>query len=103
MPTKIKEINIQKIKNRKGVVAIVGCVIEAEDKFSLYLEKIAVVTNFDGEYRLSFPWSDFGGQKVNVFHPVNNKTKEILEESIIGRYKRLEESYHRGIGDKDDA
>ena len=94
--TEIREVNIRKIKDNKGLVAVASCVVVCGE-FQIYLEKIGIVSLSSGGYRLNFQWDTFGGQKVNLFYPINNYSLEILTKAIVGRYERLEEAYLKNL------
>jgi len=90
---KIEEINIRKIKEKQGLVAISSCVIRFKE-FAFFLDKIGIVNKGNGEYRLSFPKYSFGEQKLNYYHPINKETMALLQDKIIVRYLKLEESFN---------
>ena len=94
--TQVKEINIRKIKETNGIVAVANCVIASND-FAFYLDRIGIVAQADGKFRLSFPRYDFGKQRLNYYHPINKQTVSLLENAIIERFMRLEEAVNKDL------
>ena len=88
---KISEINIRKIKEKRGVVAVTSCVMRWQE-FAFFMDKIGIVARNDGTFSLSFPKYSFGEQKLNYYHPINKETTNLLHDAIINRYKRFEEA-----------
>ena len=82
---KITEINITPIKPNNGLVAFASCLLDN----GIYLGSIGILTRLDGGYRLTYPTKNVGNKQINIYHPVNQETGQILEEKIIKKYKEV--------------
>jgi len=82
---KISEIQITPIKPQNGLVAFACCLINN----SLYLGSIGILTRLNGGYRLTYPTKTNGGKQINIFHPINQETGRLLEETIVNKYKEV--------------
>ena len=83
---KITEIQIIPIKPRGGLVAFASVVIEN----SVYLGSIGVYTRLDGSgYRITYPTKKIGNKDINIYHPINKETSQIIEKAIIDEAERL--------------
>jgi len=81
----ISEIQITPIKPANGLVAFASCLIDN----CLYLGSIGILTRLDGGYRLTYPTKIVGNKQINLYHPITQEMGEILEESIISKYKEV--------------
>ena len=82
---KISEIQITPIKPNNGLVAFATCIIDN----SIYLGSIGILTRLDGGYRLTYPTKNINNKAINIYHPINQESGELLEEKIINKYKEV--------------
>jgi len=82
----ISEIQIMPVKPKDGLVAFASAVIEN----NLYLGFIGVYTRLSGEgYRITYPTKKIGEKSVNIYHPINKETSQVIEQAIIERAKKV--------------
>lgn len=82
---KITEIQITPVKPNEGLVAFASCVIEN----SLYLGSIGILTRLNGGYRLVYPTKNVANRAIDIYHPIDRKTGELLEEKIVAKYEEV--------------
>jgi len=83
---KITEIQIIPIKPKDGLVAFASIVIEN----SLYLGSLGVYTRLDGSgYRITYPTKKISNKDINVYHPIDKDTSEIIKKAIINEAERI--------------
>jgi stage V sporulation protein G len=83
---KITEVQIIPIKPRNGLVAFASVVADN----SLYLGSIGVHARLDGTgYRITYPTKKVGGKSINIYHPINKETSNVIEETIITKMKKI--------------
>lgn len=83
---KITETQIIPIKAKDGLVAFASVVLEN----SLYLGSIGVYTRIAGSgYRITYPTKKIGDKNINIYHPINKETSEIIEKAIISKTKKI--------------
>ena len=74
------------IKPKQGLVAFASIVIEN----SVYLGSIGVYTRLDGSgYRITYPTKKIGNKDINVYHPIDKGTSEMIEKAIINEAERI--------------
>ena len=83
----ISEVEILPVKPRDGLVAFGSCVVNQ----ALYLSCIAIHTRPDGSgYRLVYPDRVLpNGKQVQVFHPINRQTGDVLERTLTEKIRTL--------------
>ena len=84
----ISEIQIIPIKPRDGLVAFASCVIND----SFYIGNIAIYASPSSPegFRLVYPSKTLpNGKDINVFHPINKQSGEIISKAIIEKYKEI--------------
>ena len=79
---KISEVRIELIKPQDGLIAFASFVIED----SFYVSSVAIHRKLgvDG-YRLTYP----NKGKYTLFHPLNKKTSQEIEEAIFYKLKNV--------------
>ena len=83
---KITEMQIIPIKPKDGLVAFASIVIEN----SLYLGSLGVYTRLDGSgYRITYPTKKISNKDINVYHPIDKDTSEIIKKAIINEAERI--------------
>ncbi len=83
---KITEVQITPIKPNSGLIAFASVVFEE----SLYLGSIAVYSRLDGTgYRIVYPTKKVSNKNINIYHPINKKVSELIENKIIDKFKNL--------------
>ena len=84
----ISEVQVSPIKHKEGLIAFASCVINN----SIYISNIAIYTSPttpDG-YRLAYPTRTLGNSKrINIFHPINRETGEVIKKAILRKYEEL--------------
>ncbi|MCD6225463.1 septation protein SpoVG family protein [bacterium] len=80
----ISEIQIVPIKPKDGLVAFASFVLDN----NLYLGSIGIMTRPNGGYRLTYPTKKVGSKNINIFHPINKKFAQRIEQAVV---KRVEE------------
>lgn len=81
----ITEIEITPVKPQNGLVAFASCVIDGW----LYLGSIGVMTRLSGGYRLTYPTKNVGNKSLNLYHPIDKLSAEVIEESIVTSYENV--------------
>jgi len=81
----IKEVQIIPVKPTEGIVGFASFVFNN----SLYLGSIAIVTRPEGGFRLLYPTKKVGGSSLNVFHPVNRKVGDYIEQIVLEKYQEV--------------
>lgn len=79
MKHQLSEIQIVPIKPQNGLVAFASLLLDN----SLYLGSIGIVTRPEGGYRLVYPTKKIGSSNINIFHPINKRVAEHIEEAVI--------------------
>ena len=85
---KISEVGVVPVKPREGFVAFASCVINK----SLYLGSIAIFTSptKPDDFRLVYPSKKLpNGKLINIFHPINKKSGELISKAIIDKFNEL--------------
>jgi len=91
-PLRVSEVEIVPIKPKEGLVAFTSFVID--DRF--YVGDVAIYTRPSGGYRLVYPRKTLpNGRCINVLHPINRMTGEVLEQAVISRFEELTEQVMR--------
>jgi DNA-binding cell septation regulator SpoVG len=85
MNTIISEVTIIPLKPNKGLVALASCVLDGK----LYLGSIGIYTKLKGGYRLTYPNKKVGENAINIFHPINRETGDLIEKAIVAEYEKL--------------
>lgn len=80
---KISEIQIIPVKPQDGLVAFVSFVLND----SLYLSSIAIFTRPEGGYRLLYPTKKVGLKNLNIFHPINRESANLIEKEVITKFE----------------
>ena len=83
--TRISEIQIIPIKPQNGLVAFVSFVLDSK----LYLGSIAIITRPEGGYRLVYPTKKVGERNINIFHPIDKKFSQRVENIIVKKFNEL--------------
>ena len=82
----IQEVQIVPIKPSNGLVAMASVVIEN----SIYLGSIGIHTKLSGKgYRITYPTKRLNDKNFNVFHPINRRVANELEEVIVSEDKKV--------------
>ena len=83
----ISEVQIVPVRPKDGLVAFASCVINSQ----FYIGNIAIFTRPDGkDFRLVYPSKVLpNGKEINIVHPINKETGEIIKEAIVNKYLEL--------------
>ena len=83
---KITEVQIIPIKPKNGLVAIASVIADN----CLFLGSVGVYTRLNGSgYRITYPTKKVGNRDMNIYHPLNRKTSEAIEEAIISEAEKI--------------
>ena len=83
MKMHINNIRIFPIKESEWIVAFASAIIND----GIYIGSIAIHRKKDNSgYRLTYPTRKSKGKDLNVFHPINIATSEVIEKTIISEY-----------------
>jgi len=91
MKARISEIQITPIKAKDGLVAIASLVYN--DDF--YLGSIGLYTRPQGGYRLTYPTRKVSSGNFNLFHPINKRIAEEIQNSVISKFEEVMNLYDR--------
>jgi len=81
----VSEIQITPIKPVNGLVAFASAVFDE----CLYLGSIGIYTRPQGGYRLTYPTRKQADVSLNIFHPINDDTRKLIEDAIIEKYEEI--------------
>ena len=82
----ISEITFTPIKPIDGLIGFASLVIES----NIYLGSIGVYSKRDGTgYRIAYPTKKIGTRNINLYHPINKESGEIIEDAIISRVNEI--------------
>jgi DNA-binding cell septation regulator SpoVG len=82
----ISEVQITVIKPQNGLIAFASIVLNG----SIYLSSIGVHKKLDGSgYRLTYPSKKLGNQNINIFHPINKTSTNLIEKAIFNKLKEV--------------
>lgn len=84
---KITSLNIRKIKSEGRVKALVS--ITLDDEFVIH--DIRVVESIDKTFVAMPSRRKPNGEFKDIVHPINNETRNYMEELILDRYKEIGE------------
>jgi len=83
---KISEIQIVPVKPKDGLIGFASFVID--EKY--YVGSVAIFTRLGKSgYRLVYPSKKLGEKNINLFHPINHRAGEIIEEEVTKRIEQL--------------
>ncbi len=85
MHHQISEIQIFPVKHINGLVALASIVFDN----SIYLQSIGIFTRPSGGYRLVYPTKKTGDRSLNIFHPINRETADLIEAAVIGKFTKI--------------
>lgn len=86
MTTQVTEVQILPIKANNGLVAFANLVLDNK----LFISSIGIHSKLNSEgYRLTYPTKKIGEKNVQLFHPINKETSEIIEQSIFNKLKEV--------------
>lgn len=92
--TKVTEVQVLPIKPVNGLVAFASVVIND----SIYLCSIGVYVRPEGSYRITYPTKKVGIRELQVFHPINRLTGQLIEKAIIEKcnevFKGIDDDRH---------
>lgn len=92
IPLEVSEVQFLPIKPQGSLIGFSSLVLND----SLYAGAIGVHTRPDGSLRLLFPGRILpNGKKIQVFHPINHETEEILRRAVEARVMELASSWKR--------
>ncbi|MBI2797726.1 septation protein SpoVG family protein [Candidatus Saccharibacteria bacterium] len=98
----VTEVQILPIKPTNGLVAFASIVIDG----SMYLGSIAVYVRPDGSFRITYPTKKVGLRELQVFHPINRLTGQLIENAIIEKcnevFKGSDNDRHSETGYQDE-
>lgn len=83
MLPKISEIEIEPVKPQGGLVAFASFVLNDW----LYCGSVAIMTRFDGSYRLCFPTRKLNSGEISVFHPINKAAEQAISRAVLAKYE----------------
>jgi len=85
---RISEVQIIPVNPKDGLIAFASCVINN----SIYIGSIAIYTSPSkpDDFRLVFPSKTLpNGKEINIFHPINKKSGELISKAIIGKFREV--------------
>ena len=83
---KISEIQIIPVKPKDGLIGFASFVLD--EKY--YVGSVAIFTRLGKSgYRLVYPSKKLGDKNINLFHPINPRAGEIIEEEVSKRIEQL--------------
>lgn len=91
MTNRISEIQIIPIKPQNGLVGFASFVLDK----SLYLGSIGIMTRPQGGYRLVYPTKKIGNRSINIFHPINKETAQLIENKVVSKFEEVMNDYDR--------
>ena len=92
---RLSEITISLIKPCNGLIGFATLVLDE----SVYLGGIAIHRKLDGSgYRLLYPTRKSGNQNFNIFHPINRKAGEVIEQAIMAKLKDVMNRLDSDVG-----
>jgi len=84
--TKVTEIQIIPIKPYNGLIAFANFVLDNK----IYLSSIGIHSKLNQEgYRLTYPTKKIGDNHIQLFHPINKETSQIIEKEVINQFKKV--------------
>jgi len=86
MEQKIKDIQLIPVRPKDGLVGFASFVFDE----SFYLANIAIYTRPLGGFRLVYPVRKVGEQSLPIFHPINKKISDLIEQEIITKFEELQ-------------
>ncbi|OGD95500.1 hypothetical protein A3F57_03130 [Candidatus Roizmanbacteria bacterium RIFCSPHIGHO2_12_FULL_36_11] len=81
----ISEIQIIPVKPKAGIIAFASFVLNKD----LFLGSIAVVTRPTGGFRLLYPTHKSGTKNFSIYHPINKKCAQEIENVIIKKFEEV--------------
>lgn len=92
---RVSEITISLIKPCNGLIGFATLVLDE----AVYLGGIAIHRKLDGSgYRLLYPTRKSGNQNFNIFHPINRKAGEVIEQAIMAKLKDVMNRLDSDVG-----
>lgn len=85
MNIKITEVTVYPVKPQEGLVAVASFVMEG----IAFVGSIGIYTKRGGGYRLSYPIKKVGGNRWEIFKPINREFNEQIENAILEEYNKL--------------
>ncbi len=83
---KITEIQILPIKPNNGLIAFGSCLLDN----SFYLGSIGIHKKLDRSgFRITYPTKKVGNKNINIYHPINRRTSEAIEQAIISKAEEI--------------
>ena len=90
--TRVTEIQIIPIKPHNGLIAFASFVLD--DK--IYLSSVGIHSKLNQEgYRLTYPTKKVSDNQIQLFHPINKETSQIIEREVINQFKKVMQSNDR--------
>lgn len=83
--TEVSEVSIIPISPRNGLIALASCVIDNK----IYVGSIGIYTRRSGGYRITYPTKKVNENSINIFHPINKESGDVIEKAIIKSYEEL--------------
>ena len=90
-PVDVSEVKIRLVdEGTDGLVGWASCVVNG----ALYLNNIAIRRSRDGGFVLTYPCKrSRSDQKYFYFNPITRAAKHVLDEAILGRLERREQTW----------
>lgn len=83
---KITEVQIIPIKANNGLIAFGNILFDD----CLFLGSIGIHKKLDGSgYRITYPTKKIGDKDINIFHPINKKMSNLIEDEIVKKVNEL--------------
>lgn len=87
MQNKLSDVQVTPIKPTNGLVGFASVVFDN----SFYLSGIGIYTRPHGGYRLTYPTRKSSNGNLNIFHPINRKVAENIEQLVSEKFQELAE------------
>ncbi len=82
---KITDVNVSRVNGTTKLVAVASIVLDNE--FVIYGIKIVQGTN--GLFIAMPSKRDLDGKFVDIAHPINSSTREVIQKAILDKYEQI--------------
>lgn len=73
------------VKPKEGLVAFCSFVLFN----TIYCSSVAIYTRPDGTYRLVYPTKKVNNSSINIFHPIDKKIGQKIEQLVTAKYEEV--------------